>query len=180
MLHSITRTLIVYSTVDGHTLKICQRIRQSLKDHGHQLTLISVEEGLELDCSEFDSIVIGASIRYGKHRPFLYEFIARHHAVLTRMPSAFFSVSAVARKAGKDTPAGNAYFRKFVHKANWSPRLAAIFAGKIDYSRYRFIDKQMIRFIMWMTNGPTAPDAVVEFTDWNAVDAFALQISRLR
>lgn len=180
MLHSVTHTLIVYSTVDGHTLKICQRIGQSLEDYRHQLTLISVEEGLELDCSEFDSIVIGASIRYGKHRPSLYNFIARHHAVLTRMPNAFFSVSAVARKAGKDTPAGNSYFKKFVRQTNWTPHLVATFAGKIDYSRYRFIDKQMIRFIMWMTNGPTAPDAVVDFTDWNAVDSFSLKIKCLR
>jgi len=180
MPHPVTHTLIVYSTVDGHTLTICQRIRQSLEGHGHRITLISVEDALELDCSRFDLIVIGASIRYGKHRPSLYDFIARHHAVLTCTPSAFFSVSAVARKAGKDTPAGNAYFRKFVRQANWPPHLAATFAGKIEYSKYRFIDRQMIRFIMWMTNGPTALDAVVEFTDWNAVDAFALQINGLR
>jgi hypothetical protein len=30
----------------------------------------------------------------------------------------------------------------------------------------------LIRFIMWMTRGPTDPGAVVEFTDWQRVDAF--------
>ena len=30
---------------------------------------------------------------------------------------------------------------------------------------------------MWMTKGPTDPSTVVEFTDWQAVDRFAQEIS---
>ncbi len=37
----------------------------------------------------------------------------------------------------------------------------------------------MIRFIMWMTKGPTDPKSVVEFTDWKAVEKFAYDISKL-
>jgi menaquinone-dependent protoporphyrinogen oxidase len=37
----------------------------------------------------------------------------------------------------------------------------------------------MIRFIMWLTNGPTDPAASVEFTDWRAVDAFSQRIGRM-
>jgi menaquinone-dependent protoporphyrinogen oxidase len=35
----------------------------------------------------------------------------------------------------------------------------------------------MIRFIMWMTHGPTDPTAVVEFTDWEQVEAFGRVVS---
>jgi len=38
----------------------------------------------------------------------------------------------------------------------------------------------MIRLIMWMTNGPTAPDTNIEFTDWNMVDDFARVICELQ
>jgi menaquinone-dependent protoporphyrinogen oxidase len=38
----------------------------------------------------------------------------------------------------------------------------------------------MIRFIMWMTKGPTGRDAVVEFTDWPQVEAFGREIARLQ
>jgi menaquinone-dependent protoporphyrinogen oxidase len=31
----------------------------------------------------------------------------------------------------------------------------------------------MIRFIMWMTRGPTDPTLTIEFTDWDKVDEFA-------
>jgi menaquinone-dependent protoporphyrinogen oxidase len=34
----------------------------------------------------------------------------------------------------------------------------------------------MIRFIMWMTKGPTAPDTNIEFTNWEDVDRFAASI----
>jgi menaquinone-dependent protoporphyrinogen oxidase len=32
---------------------------------------------------------------------------------------------------------------------------------------------------MWMTKGPTDPTAVIEFTDWQKVDAFAQLISEM-
>jgi menaquinone-dependent protoporphyrinogen oxidase len=39
------------------------------------------------------------------------------------------------------------------------------------------LDRTMIRFIMWMTKGPTDPTAVVEFTDWSRVEAFGAQLA---
>ncbi|GGI20576.1 menaquinone-dependent protoporphyrinogen IX dehydrogenase [Oxalicibacterium faecigallinarum] len=179
-MHVDSHILIVYSTIDGHTRKICQSIQRLLEDYGHQVALLSVEEAIRLDCSGFDCIVIGASIRYGKHHPSLYNFIQRHRVTLAALPSAFFSVSGVARNADKATRAHNPYFKKFVAQAAWSPQLAAMFGGKIDYAKYRFFDRQMIRFIMWMTGGPTDLNKPVEFTDWSAVDAFALQIKNLQ
>ncbi|WP_425257064.1 flavodoxin domain-containing protein [Methylomonas defluvii] len=52
----------------------------------------------------------------------------------------------------------------------------AAFAGKIDYASCRFLDRHIIRCIMWMTNGPTNPNLVIEFTDWESVNAFAKRI----
>ena len=54
-----------------------------------------------------------------------------------------------------------------------------MFAGKIDYPRYGFVDKQMIRLIMWITKGPTDPTLTVEFTDWDSVDEFARRIASM-
>lgn len=169
--------LLAYSSVDGQTLKICQRIQRTLEDVGHTVTLATVDAALAMDVGAFDKIILGASIRYGKHRPAVYDFIARNRNWLARASSAFFSVSAVARKPGKDTPEHNPYYRMFVRRSRWSPAIAATFAGKIDYSRYARADRLVIRFIMWITHGPTDPDVAVEFTDWRAVDAFAQRIA---
>jgi menaquinone-dependent protoporphyrinogen oxidase len=169
-------TLIAVSTVDGHTLKICQRIQQLLERRNHQVTLVSVDDALRMDCRAFDKIVIGASVRYGKHQPSVYAFIAKNRAILDRGACAFFSVSAVARKAGKDTPESNTYFQRFRQTSQWEPPLAATFAGKIDYSKYTLKDRLVIQFIMWLTHGPTDIHQVVEFTRWEAVDEFAERV----
>jgi menaquinone-dependent protoporphyrinogen oxidase len=122
-------------------------------------------------------VVIGARIRYGKHHPQIVELIRNCAPQWQKMPSAFFSVNLVARKAGRDTPETNPYARKLLQITRWQPTASAVFAGKIDYQRYGFGDRHIIRFIMWVTGGPTHLDACVDFTDWQAVDDFAQRIS---
>jgi menaquinone-dependent protoporphyrinogen oxidase len=175
----MSRILIAYSTVDGHTLKICSRIKQSLERGGHSATLLEIPLGAGIDLSPFDKIVIGASIRYGRHRRAVYSFIEDNRDELDRKSSAFFSVNVVARKSGKDTPDSNPYLKAFRQKTSWKPVEVAVFAGQIDYPHYRFIDRQIIRLIMWMTGGPTDPTARVEFTNWEAVETFSQRVSSM-
>jgi len=124
-------------------------------------------------------VVIGASIRYGKHQQQVVDFIERNQAALESRPNAFFSVNVVARKPEKNTPETNPYLQKFLKKIAWEPQNLAVFAGKIDYPRYGFVDKHMIRFILWMGKGPTDLTGTFEFTDWNKVDEFGELISRM-
>jgi len=98
--------------------------------------------------------------------------------VLERKRSAFFSVNIVARKPNKSTPETNPYVKKFLRQIGWRPTTLATFAGKLDYPRYSFWDRQVIRFIMLLTKGPTDPNAVVEFTDWQQVEVFARTLGR--
>ena len=173
------RILIAYATTDGHTRKICERLKQVMLGLGHQVTLVLLSEADALDLQGFDRVVIGASIRYGHHQPIVAEFVARHQALLEERPSAFFSVNIVARKPNKNTPETNPYCRKFLKSITWQPRLTAVFAGKLDYPSYGFVDRQMIRLIMLITKGPTDPKAVVEFTDWAQVEAFGRKVCAL-
>lgn len=169
--------LFIYSTVDGHTLEICRRLQQIVTAAGHQAKLHELTKREWPDLAGYDRIVIGASIRYGKHRPELLQFIEQNIGVLKSVPSAFFSVNAVARKAEKRDPETNPYVRKFLGQISWRPAHIAIFAGKIDYPKYGFLDKTMIRFIMWMTHGPTDPTATVDFTDWDEVARFGTRLA---
>ena len=170
------RILIVFSTTDGHTLKICNRLKALIEADGHQVSVRAISDTPDPDLRAFDKIVIGASIRYGKHRQSVADFIAANRALLDNRPSAFFSVNIVARKAEKSRPETNPYVRKFLARTSWRPTCLAVFAGRLDYPHYRFFDRQMIRFIMWITKGPTDPSTVIEYTDWRAVDAFAREI----
>ena len=174
----MNKILFLYSTVDGHTLTICRRLQQPLEQAGHHVTLSDLRPDIDLD--PYDTIVVGASIRYGKHRPEVARFMREKRAILERKPSAFFSVNIVARKPNKRTPETNPYVSKFLRQIGWRPRLVGVFAGMLDYPRYGFWDRQIIRFIMLLTRGPTDPVSVVEFTDWNEVEDFGRRIGEMR
>ena len=99
--------------------------------------------------------------------------------IATSKDNAFFSVNIVARKPEKNRAETNPYVRKFLKKTPWKPDLVDVFAGKLDYPRYGFLDRLMIRFIMFITQGPTDPTAVVEFTDWQRVEDFSRKVCAL-
>ena len=173
------RILIAYSTTDGHTVKICTHLQSLLETAGHTVSMAPMADIGREELEQADTIVIGASIRYGKHQPQVYAFISEHQALLDARGNAFFTVNVVARKPEKNTPETNPYLLKFLKQISWKPKLLGVFAGRINYSMYGFVDRTMIRFIMWITKGPTAADTDVEFTDWTRVDAFARQVGEM-
>lgn len=176
----MSRILILYSTTDGHTIKISDRLRQVLEQQAHHVTVASITGYQDLDLLAFDKIVVGASIRYGKHSKLVFDFIDRNRALLESRPSAFFSVNIVARKKGKDSPANNPYLQKFLRLTPWHPQTVAVFAGKLDYPKYRLFDRLMIQLIMLITKGPTDSSAVIEFTDWTKVEDFGQRVGAMR
>lgn len=175
----MARVLILYSTTDGHTIEICRRLRQTIESRSHSAQLLDIKDDPELVAGTFDKIVIGASIRYGKHQPLVQQFIEKNQATLEGHPNAFFSVNVVARKPEKDQPETNPYLQKFLKKIDWQPKLLGVFAGRIDYPSLGFMDKHMIRLIMWITKGPTDPTLTVEFTDWQKVEEFGVKIAEM-
>ena len=169
------KTAVIYSSTDGHTVKICEKIIEIIK-HESIISLSSIEEADSLDLESFDFILVGASIRYGNHKANLFSFIKNNLESLNKKDTAFFNVNAVARNEDKNTPATNPYLIKFLKKVAWKPTLLEVFAGKISYPKYHFFDKHMIRFIMWMSKGPTDPSKVFEFTDWKKVESFGKKV----
>lgn len=175
----MAKILLIYSTTDGHTHNICIRLKSLIENQNNSATLLPIQQANSIDINLFDKIVLGASIRYGKHSPQVHEFIRKNAKKLEAKPNAFFSVNLVARKPGKHQPQTNPYLKKFLKKIPWEPNQLAVFAGKIDYPKYRFWDRLMIRLIMWVTHGPTDPKSSVEFTDWNQVTKFAGDLNEM-
>ena len=173
-------TLIAYSTTDGQTLRICQRLQEILLYQQLPVHVVPIEVAHEADLSAYGVLVVGASIRYGRHQKEVYRFIARHEAALQRHPNLFFSVNVVARKREKATAQTNPYVRRFLREIAWKPQQVTVLAGRIDYPRYGWLDRQAIRLIMSLTGGPTDVRSCTEFTDWNRVDALGREIAALQ
>ena len=168
--------LLIYSSTDGQTKKICDVIKENLSNK-NPIQICTVDEAINLDINNYDQIILGASIRYGNYKSNLFKFIKNNIEILDKKNNAFFSVNVVARKKEKNTPDTNPYIKKFLKKTDWRPNKIEVFAGKVDYPNYNFFNKLVIRFIMFITKGPTDISQSYEFTDWVKVKKFSKELS---
>jgi menaquinone-dependent protoporphyrinogen oxidase len=174
----VAKILFLYSSVYGQSRKVCERLRERLAAEGHAGDVVPITDS-GVNPADYGALVVGASIRHGKHNPSVMQFVQRQLALLESKPSAFFSVSLVARKPGKNTAETNPYSKAFLARSPWKPRAAAVFGGVLDYQRYNLFDRYVIRLIMTINKGPTDLHTIHEFTDWQKVDQFAAQIAAL-
>lgn len=169
------KTLLLYTTNEHQTEKIMQRIHEQLGSP-FECDLVELKDLNQIELSRYKAIIIGTSIRYGFYSKLIKQFINDNYQQLNQMPSAFFGVNLIARKANKNTPETNLYTRKFLSKIKWIPKLKAVFAGALYYPQYNWFDRNMIRFIMWLGKGDTdVSKPMIEYTNWNNVDLFAQQ-----
>ena len=57
------KILLTYSTVDGHTKTICEKILSYSKTS--QVDILPIDRSINI--KDYDTVAIGASIRYGRH-----------------------------------------------------------------------------------------------------------------
>lgn len=155
---------------DGQSLKIAARIlaRLGLPEDG--FTRLGPTPPV-LDPAR--PLLLVAAVRYGKHLAEAEALLKAYAAMPQRPPLALVSVNLTARKPDKKTAEQSAYLKKAISTHGLQPVAARAIAGKLDYPRYKWTDRQLIRFIMWVTGGPTKGTEVIEYTDWAEVDAFA-------
>ena len=181
--HSRRRVVaLYYATRDGQSRRIAEhifrRLAQSEMCAPPQDVAVTRTAAAELAAAAV--IVLVAAVRYGRHLPEADRFLAAYRSLESPPPLALASVNLTARKPAKTTATGNTYLRKAIARYRLAPALAVAFAGRLDYRRYGWLDRQIIRFIMLLTRGPTKADTCVEYTSWQAVDEFADRIAELQ
>lgn len=171
------KIIILYSSREGQTSKIGHYIADQIGMQNCEL--MDLHQIKDVDLTQYETVIIGASIRYGHFNKKLYQFIQSHLEQLKHVKAAFYCVNLTARKEGKDTPEGSAYIQKFLNKSPWTPSLIGVFAGGLYYPRYGWLDRLMISFIMRLTGGETDTTKEVEYTNWEKVDLFVRNIENL-
>ena len=166
------KKIFIYSSSNGQSLKICKALNKNKES-----LIIDMDMLKTTKLDNFDQIIIGASVKYGDHNKKVYEFVKKNRVLLEKKKTVFFSVNATARKSEKNTPKTNPYIIKFLKKTNWTPDHIGVFAGMIDFPNYNFIEKYIIKLIMWITNGPTDTSKTFEFTNWEDVKKFSEEIN---
>ncbi len=167
---------VLYATSEGQTARIARHIADMLRDSGLDSRAIEVAspEAADLDWHGVRAVVVGASLHIGRHRRRALRFVRRHVHQLNDCPSAFFSVSlGAASSAAADVAAATGHARAFVDAVRWHPGQVVCFAGRLAYSQYGWLTRQIMRRIARREGGPTDMSRDYELTDWAAVSRFA-------
>lgn len=110
----------------------------------------------------------------GHHQRATVGWARRHAATLGAMPSAFSSVSLTAADDMSEAQAtARKYVDDFAEETGWTPRHTESFAGALQYLEYDFFTRLLIKLMMHRGGHPTDASHGYDFTDWEAVDAFA-------
>lgn len=162
----LSAVLVVYSSIEGHTARIAQRVAEVLRSAGHRVDLLPA--GPYLARSDYAGVIVGASVHYGHHPANLGRWLKT--AGLGGRPSAFFSVSLGAKEH---------YATKFLRRAGWRPQLTAVFRGALQYSKYGPIKRRVVQAFAAVAGHDTDTSRDYDYTDWKAVDSFATAFSAM-
>ncbi|MBE8215396.1 MAG: menaquinone-dependent protoporphyrinogen IX dehydrogenase [Endozoicomonadaceae bacterium] len=166
------RQLIIYHSTHGHTHKICLYMQSLIKN---QRIACDIKKWNPIDSHlpvGYTSYLFIMPVKYGKHPVELVRLLCRESVMLQQSVTGIISVNLTARKPNKASSQDNPYLQSLLSKLSWSPTHTAVFAGALNYSKYVWYDRFMIRFIMKLTGGPTHLNTNIEFTNWTAIDQF--------
>lgn len=172
------RFLVIYSSIDGQTARIAERVALMAAQAGHDAAVLEADAGgLDAAIRDADAVVIGAAIRYGHYSRTLENLVRAHHGAIAARPNAFFSVCLSAGGPGARPATAWGYVDDFIVRTGWQPARIASFAGALRYSRYNPFIKFMMRLIVGAAGGETDPSHDYEYTDWAAVERFGAELA---
>lgn len=174
-----TSVLVLYFSRGGHTAKISQAISTEIQQQGHECDVVNINDNQAINWNKYDLVVFGACVLYGTYDKSVFRFLQQNHEQLSPKANSFFCVNVVARNPEKRIPANNKYLQKFLTLSPWRPNDLKIIAGIVDYPSWPWYDRLAIQLIMKMTKGPTDSKAVIDYTDWNDVKAYANHVLTL-
>lgn len=168
--------LIAYASESGQTTKIANAMTDQLHAAGISVELMEVRDGNEMPSKplrEFTGAIVGGPIYIGKFSQTLIEWTKKNHMALNAFPAALFSVSLnAADKRPEARVTDRELLERFCTETGLvSPHVASL-AGCLDYPRYGFFKRLMMRRISRSAGGPTDMSRAHEMTDWGQVRQF--------
>lgn len=168
----MAHVLVLYGTTEGQTRKIAAEIADALRDRGHSAERVdSTTFNGPLPVNAFDGVIVGASVHSGHHQDAVVRVVTDNRAALSRLPTAFYSVSLAVLDEPHHEEAW-AYVRRFLEETGWTPDLTETFAGALRYTKYGFVKRFIMKQISKRQGRPTDTSRDFEFTDWTRVDRF--------
>lgn len=174
------RILVIFATTDGHTAKVARFVADTLLEQGHEAVLHDARDRDHLPrAQDFDAVIAAASVHVSGYQQALRQW-ARHNAAdLATRPNAFLSVCmGIVQGTPRVMADLEAIVERFVAHTGWKPQRVEFVAGAIPYSRYGLLKRWVMQYMSRQAGTPTDPRKDHEFTDWDAVQGFAVKFGR--
>ncbi len=178
------RILLVFATREGQTEKIAQYLCTAVESLGASVDLVAARDKRavnQLNLSDYDLLVFGASMHAGGLEKELVQFVSAHVDQIQTRPRALFVVLLSAAV----TPDQDRHKRQLAlqdahEKIN--AQLSVDFnhhemiAGALTYSRYSWPIRWVMRRIAGQAGGDTDTSRDYEYTDWQQVGRYASRL----
>jgi len=166
------KLLVIFATVYGQSAFIADRIADEASAAGTAATVRDVRNVTRTDLQRCDSVVIVASVQFGRHARAVERFVKRNRDRLASLHSAFVSVSGSAARP-EARPEAETVARKFFAATGWTPDEYQLIGGAVKFTQYNPFLRFMIKR-MYARRGMTLDTKRnYDYTDWDAVRRFA-------
>jgi menaquinone-dependent protoporphyrinogen oxidase len=177
--------LILYATKEGQTLRVAGHIASTLGGRGHAVHCISLTDlKWQLDWSYYSGCILAASIHMGKHEASMCDFVRQHLFELSRLPTAFVSLSlteAVAEDTARSAEERGAAAERvrgtletFFEETGWRPSCSKAVAGALQYSHYGWAIRLVMKAIAKKQGLSTDTEHDHQYTDWEELERFSI------
>lgn len=175
----MAKVLIIYGTTYGQTAKICDFIGNELKKLTHSADVFDSETIPQwVVPDDYDAVIVGASVISRGFQRHLKKWVKKNSTLLTKKPSAFFSVCLGILQVDEAVKQEEIKLvKELFFRTNWYPQLWTIFAGSLIYTKYNWIVRQVMRRISRKAGGETDMSHDYEYTNWDEVRKFTLDFS---
>jgi menaquinone-dependent protoporphyrinogen oxidase len=168
-------TLIIYGSTYGQTERVAHRIARVLRDAGH---VADVYNGDHLpgtvSLTGYDSVVIAASVRFGRHQKYIRRYVRRHAEELNAHRTAFVSVCGAAGGAPRRA---QGYIEDLLRETGWRPAITQSFTGAVAYTKYGWMTRWIMTSISRRKGLPVDTSKDWDYTEWDEVDRFAAELA---
>lgn len=178
---------VFYATREGQARRIAERMATVLRARRVAVDLFDVRVvgSRSIDWKAYTTVFVVASVHLGRHEREMLKFVRRYRDELQAAAAAFLSVTL--SQAGAQDEAAPLAKRDQAHadvlrmidvfttETGWKPARSLPVAGALAYSKYNFLVKLVMKRIARQAGASTDTSRDWEFTDWQAVERFALE-----
>lgn len=167
------RTLIAYETAHGSTEAVAEVIAGRLRDLGADADL---QRCRNVDTVEpYDTFVVGSPVWGGNWLKPARRFVRRFEEQLAQSPVAYFHTSGAAGDPQQRPEIEQMMERTLpAYAPGVEPLSIAAFAGVIDYDRYNFALRLVMKAVVGRAGGPTTGRH--DMRDWDHIRSWADEI----